>query len=252
MTISPTSADLVHAMSSEPVEILHPDGELAPPEEWFPDTEADTLPEDPFLVVAITGPQASGKSTLVNAVFKTSFPVSDRSSVGMATTAGILAQRVPDVSRPTLVFDVEGADARARGRDAKLFAAQCASFVSALADVVIVNLWYHDACRLDSSAYSLLRSVLNASAQALVDGASVRTALVVAVRDVDDGSDEAVNSLHDLITNDVSYSAFAVLFSSSFVSCMLSLIVVISDLFICLFVHVSFLLQMHFIFADVG
>lgn len=188
-------------MSSEPVEILHPDGDLAPPESWFPDS--DSLPEDPFLVIAIVGPQASGKSTLVNAAFDTSFPVADRSSIGESTTAGILAQRVSDAPRPTLVFDVEGGDARARGRDAKLFSAQCASFVSALADVVIVNLWFHDAYRLDCSAFSLIRSILNSSAQALADGASVRTSLIVSVRDVDDDSDDAVDSLHDLINDDV-------------------------------------------------
>lgn len=189
-------------MSTHPVEILHPDGVLASPEAWFPDN-SESLPEDPFFVVAITGPQASGKSTLLNAIFETSFPVADRSQVGIATTRGILAQRVSDTDRPTLVLDVEGADARARAREAKLFASRAATFVSALADVVIVNLWFHDACRLDSSAYSLIRAVLNSSANSLVDQAPVHTVLVIAVRDVDDDAPDASSSLHDLITNDV-------------------------------------------------
>lgn len=188
-------------MSSSAVEILHSDGDLAPPEAWFDDSEP--LPEEPFLVVAITGPQASGKSTLANAIFDTTFPVASRSAVGLATTKGILAERISTLPRPTLILDVEGADARSRGRDSKVFAAQAAAFVSALADVVIVNLWFNDACRLDSAAYSLIRAILNTSSQALVDGASVRTALIVAVRDVDDNSMDAAGSLRDLITKDV-------------------------------------------------
>lgn len=189
-------------MSGKPVEILHPDGVLAPPEAWFPEG-VDSLPEDPFFIVAITGPQASGKSTLVNALFETSFPVADRNQVGIATTRGILAERALDTETSTLVLDVEGADARARAREAKLFATRAASFVSALADVVIVNLWFHDACRLDSSAYSLIRAVLNTSAQSLADDAPVRTALIIAVRDIDDDAPDATSSLRDLITNDV-------------------------------------------------
>lgn len=189
------------AMSGKPVEILHPDGMLAPPETWFPD--ADSLPEDPFFIVAIMGPQASGKSTLVNALFETSFPVADRNQVGIATTRGILAERASDTDTPTIVLDVEGADARARGRDAKVFAYRAASFVSALADVVIVNLWFHDACRFDSSAYSLIRAVLNSTAQSLADDSPARISLIIAVRDVDDDAPESTSSLRDLITSDV-------------------------------------------------
>lgn len=174
---------------------------MTQPDSWFPDSE-DELTQDPFFVVAITGPQASGKSTLANALFNSSFPVASRGSVGSATTRGILSSRVQSPV-PTLILDVEGADARSRGRDAKLFASQCASFVSALADVVIVNLWFHDACRLDSAAYALLRSILKACAQALVDGAEARTALVIAVRDADDDSQGSLESLQDMIAVDV-------------------------------------------------
>lgn len=186
----------------EPVQILHPDGELAQPDTWFPNPPTP-LSSTPFVVVAITGPQASGKSTLANALFDTSFPVADPRSVGLATTRGILASTPSLPPHPTLVLDVEGADARARGRDAKLFASQTASFVAALADVVIVNLWFHDACRLDSAAYSLLRSILFTSATALAEGAAARTALIVAVRDADDDSEDAAQSLRDLIFSDV-------------------------------------------------
>ncbi|CAN8067841.1 unnamed protein product [Agarophyton chilense] len=188
-------------MPSSPTEVLAADGELAPPDTWFPPRVE--LSSDPFTVVAITGPQASGKSTLVNALFSTDFPVATRGSVGTATTRGILASQLQTPHGPTLVLDVEGADARARGRHAKLFAAQCASFVTAVADVVIVNLWFHDACRLDSAAHSLLRSILFSAAHALADGAPAKTALIVAVRDFDDDAQHASQSVTSMIQEDV-------------------------------------------------
>lgn len=98
---------------------------------------------------------------------------------------------------------MEGADARSRGRDAKNFAARCVSFVASLADVVIVNMWYHDACRLDSAAYDLLRSVLVTCAEGLVGGSEARTGLVVAVRDADDESLDAINQLKQVIISDL-------------------------------------------------
>lgn len=109
----------------------------------------------------------------------------------------------PDASCDLLILDVEGADARARGREAKTFASRCASFVTALADVVIVNLWFHDACRLDSAAYSLLTSVLLTCAQGMVDGAMVRTALVVTVRDAEDDTPDGAEELSAMISSDV-------------------------------------------------
>ncbi|KAI0565626.1 P-loop containing nucleoside triphosphate hydrolase [Gracilaria domingensis] len=189
-------------MALPPTEVLAADGELAPPDTWFPGSVE--LSSDPFVVVAITGPQASGKSTLVNALFSTSFPVATRGSIGTATTRGILASQLQTTRGAALVLDVEGADARARGRDAKIYASQCASFVTSIADVVIVNLWYHDACRLDSAAHSLLTSILFSAAKALVDGAPAKTALVIAVRDFDDDSQDASESVTTMIQEDVS------------------------------------------------
>lgn len=192
-------------MASPPAQVLREDGELAPSDHWFPQAQ---LSSDPFFVVAITGPQASGKSTLVNALFQTSFPVASRASVATATTRGILASHTASPTRQILLLDVEGADARARGRDGKIFAAQCAAFVTSVADVVIVNLWFHDACRLDSAAHVLLRSIFSSAAYALHEGHPSKTALLVAVRDFDDDSHESSESLTSLIRQDVSFHPF--------------------------------------------
>lgn len=195
-------------MPTNPVEIISHEADLSDPSDWLPDDLVYS--SDPLFIVAITGPQASGKSTFANALFNTSFPVANRGSIATATTRGILLSYVSsESSRPhTVVLDVEGADARSRGKEAKTFAARCASFVSALADVVVVNMWYHDACRLDSAAYSLLRSVLLTCAQGLVDGSDAHTALVVAVRDAEDDSSDATDELKQMIISDVRFLPF--------------------------------------------
>ena len=67
-----------------------------------------------FRVVAILGPQSSGKSTLLNGLFGTIFKVMDESQ-RKQTTKGIWASRRGDSD--ILVFDVEGTDGRERGED---------------------------------------------------------------------------------------------------------------------------------------
>lgn len=179
------------------VEVVDTSGEITSPDQpWF-DSASQS---DQATIVAILGPQASGKSTLANALFGTEFPVASQSSVGSSTTRGILAAR-PTERTDIVVFDVEGADARERGRDGKIFQARCASFVSNLADCIVLNMWYHDTCRVDSTGYELLKSVLLTCAQVIVDGSAARTVLVFAVRDVEDDVD--ADSLRNLVSSDV-------------------------------------------------
>lgn len=183
-------------MSSPVVEVVNAVGEICSANEpWF-----DSAPDSNAVIVAILGPQASGKSTLANELFGTAFPVAARTTVGSSTTRGILAARPSD--RPdVVVLDVEGADARERGRAGRNFQARCASFVANLADCIILNMWYHDTCRVDSTGYELLRNVLLTCAQAIAEGSSPRSALVFAIRDVEDDVDPS--TLQNLVSNDV-------------------------------------------------
>lgn len=188
---------------TSPMEVISSTGEMNHPDDWHPTTIPSS--DDRAFVVAILGPQASGKSTLANHLFSTQFPVASRGAIASATTRGILVSHLfPIASRPhTIVLDVEGADARSRGRNAKAFASRCAKFVAALADVVIVNLWFHDACRLESAAYSAVTAVLAKCAQGIVDGENARTAILIVIRDVDDESPDAIADLTEMIIHDV-------------------------------------------------
>jgi Root hair defective 3 GTP-binding protein (RHD3) len=158
--------------------------------------------------VAVLGAQASGKSTLINALYATRFRVAGRASVGRATTRGIAAAAVElpgDGNAPLLLLDVEGADARERGRAGKAFQARATTFVASIADVLLLNLWYHDTGRVDSAGYGLLRTVFTTSARLIVDGAAagaeehIRSALVFVVRDVEEDVMNGTRDRHDYV-----------------------------------------------------
>lgn len=88
-------------------------------------------------VVSVFGSQSTGKSTLLNRLFGTSFDVMDESK-RQQTTKGIWM--CPSAYSSTLVMDVEGTDGRERGEDQD-FERKSALFSLASTEVLIVNLW---------------------------------------------------------------------------------------------------------------
>ena len=88
-------------------------------------------------VVAVFGSQSTGKSTLLNRLFGTTFDVMDESK-RQQTTKGIWMG--PSQYSNTLVMDVEGTDGRERGEDQD-FERKSALFSLASTEVLIVNLW---------------------------------------------------------------------------------------------------------------
>lgn len=173
-------------MAGSVVQVVDGDGSFSDADQWFDEDAGlgDTVPK----IVAVLGPQASGKSTLCNAALGTSFDVASRGTVGAATTKGVSAAKAAE-SETTLVLDIEGADSRSRGRSGKNFQARVATLAASLADVIVLNLWYHDIGRLDASGYALLGTVFNEAVKSSADGATFQSALVFAVRDAEDDID---------------------------------------------------------------
>ncbi|KAI4354150.1 hypothetical protein L6164_003043 [Bauhinia variegata] len=93
-----------------------------------------------YAVVAIMGPQSSGKSTLMNHLFGTKFKIMDEEDGRSQTTKGIWLARCPDIEPLTLVMDMEGTDGSERGEDT-VFEKRSALFALAIADVVLINMW---------------------------------------------------------------------------------------------------------------
>ncbi|PKA58289.1 Protein root hair defective 3 like 2 [Apostasia shenzhenica] len=112
-----------------------------------------------YAVVSIMGPQSSGKSTLLNHLFRTNFREMDALKGRAQTTKGIWIARCPDIEPCTLVMDLEGTDGTERGEDDTSFEKQSALFALAISDIVIINIWCHDIGREHASNKPLLRIV---------------------------------------------------------------------------------------------
>lgn len=106
-------------------------------------------------VVAVFGSQSTGKSTLLNRLFGTSFDVMDESK-RQQTTKGIWM--CPSTFSPTIVMDVEGTDGRERGEDQD-FERKSALFSLASTEVLLVNLWEHQIGLYQGANMGLLKTV---------------------------------------------------------------------------------------------
>lgn len=65
-----------------------------------------------YFILGIIGAQSSGKSTLLNHMFRTKFSTLDETKHRKQTTKGIWIDRDPDSN--VLVLDIEGSDSRER------------------------------------------------------------------------------------------------------------------------------------------
>ncbi|KAL6563296.1 Cell wall protein rhd3 [Orobanche hederae] len=112
-----------------------------------------------YAVVAIMGPQSSGKSTLLNHLFNTNFMEMDAFKGRSQTTKGIWLAHCDGIDPCTLVMDLEGTDGRERGEDDTAFEKQSALFALAVSDIVLINMWCHDIGREQAANKPLLKTV---------------------------------------------------------------------------------------------
>ncbi|KAK0542898.1 Dynamin-like GTPase that mediates homotypic ER fusion [Tilletia horrida] len=108
-----------------------------------------------YNLCAVIGSQSTGKSTLLNKLFGTSFEVMDESQ-RRQTTKGIWMCRGKDMK--VLVMDVEGSDGRERGEDQD-FERKSALFSMSSAEVLIVNMWEHQVGLYQGANMGLLKTV---------------------------------------------------------------------------------------------
>jgi hypothetical protein len=95
-------------------------------------------------VLSIIGPQSSGKSTLANELFDTSFVTLPRCSVPKRTTRGIWISRArgPQLTPERLVLDLQGSDSIESGESARAFERRSALFALAMSETMIINIHF--------------------------------------------------------------------------------------------------------------
>eukprot|EP01059_Diplonema_ambulator_P031444 TRINITY_DN5769_c0_g1_i1.p1 TRINITY_DN5769_c0_g1~~TRINITY_DN5769_c0_g1_i1.p1 ORF type:complete len:679 (+),score=273.48 TRINITY_DN5769_c0_g1_i1:109-2145(+) len=111
-----------------------------------------------YSVVAVFGGQSSGKSTLLNRLFKTNFQEMDAAADRGQTTQGVWMSNVATSDR-LIVLDFEGTDSAERGED-ESFEKKLSQFALALADVLIINFWQNEIGRQKAMSVPLLEKVI--------------------------------------------------------------------------------------------
>ncbi|EPS41372.1 hypothetical protein H072_4729 [Dactylellina haptotyla CBS 200.50] len=147
-----------------------------------------------YHLISVFGSQSTGKSTLLNHLFNTSFPVMTEAR-RQQTTKGIWMSLAtdpnasqdpekPHMANNILVMDVEGTDGRERGEDQD-FERKSALFALATSEVLIVNIWEHQVGLYQGANMGLLKTVFEVNLQLFQkDKASVhRSLLFFVIRD---------------------------------------------------------------------
>lgn len=143
----------------------------------------------PMKVVGVLGSKGSGKSTLVNQAFGTSFPVGG--PLGTGATTGVSAATTDGVLLLDCDGSEDGADPSAAVKGTT--AGQATAFSAALSDVLLVNLWRSDLGRNVASNVRTIKTLFSEKLGELLesgeDAPLGRTAVVVAVHDCDPQAD---------------------------------------------------------------
>ncbi|KAF9132174.1 Dynamin-like GTPase that mediates homotypic ER fusion [Mortierella sp. 14UC] len=133
-----------------------------------------------YNLAAVFGSQSTGKSTLLNKLFGTSFDVMSESA-RRQTTKGIWISQGKDMK--VMIMDVEGTDGRERGEDQD-FERKSALFSVATSEVLIVNLWEHQVGLYNGANMGLLKTVFEVNLQLFGSNrGKEKTLLLFVIRD---------------------------------------------------------------------
>eukprot|EP00960_Hanusia_phi_P044455 756653-Hanusia_phi.AAC.1 len=156
-----------------------------------------------YHIVSIIGGQSSGKSTLLNHLFGTSFEMMDSKRGRQQTTKGIWC--ACSKSGEILVMDVEGTDGREK-EDQKAFEGKSALFSLALTDIMMINMWMHEVGRFNAANLPLIKTVIEAHLRLMFAGGYVdkhvaKPLLLFVLRDCDDST--PVERLQEDVVKDI-------------------------------------------------
>ncbi|KAJ8908259.1 hypothetical protein NDN08_008350 [Rhodosorus marinus] len=160
-----------------------------------------------FSVISALGPCSSGKSSVLNDLILSDFPVGSvsRSQTTLGINGvGVTGKDLMILSSPPrglLVLDVEGADSKDLGR--KMPQKLAASFAITIADVVLVSFNMRDIGRLESSGISYLFQAVEENLQLRSERviSPKKQLLVTVIRDFDEEEISRQNAIAAVMTD---------------------------------------------------
>ncbi|QGN15949.1 protein SEY1 [Kluyveromyces marxianus] len=138
--------------------------------DYFSECVGDKNVGTGYHVISVFGSQSSGKSTLLNKLFRTKFDTMDAQVKRQQTTKGIwlshssyvynsLGEEASSDETPDFfVLDVEGSDGAERGEDQD-FERKAALFALSVSEVLIVNMWENQVGLYQGNNMGLLKTV---------------------------------------------------------------------------------------------
>lgn len=123
-----------------------------------------------YHLISVFGSQSTGKSTLLNHLFGTTFSVMSETERRQTTKGIWLSKNKRETSSGTkmadniLVMDVEGTDGRERGEDQD-FERKSALFALATSEVLLINIWEHQVGLYQGANMGLLKTVFEVNMQ---------------------------------------------------------------------------------------
>ncbi|KAM5504744.1 Dynamin-like GTPase that mediates homotypic ER fusion [Microsporum canis] len=144
-----------------------------------------------YHLISVFGSQSTGKSTLLNTLFKTDFSVMSETERRQTTKGIWLSKNKRTASNEkekmadnVLVMDVEGTDGRERGEDQD-FERKSALFALATSEVLIVNIWEHQVGLYQGANMGLLKTVFEVNLQLFLKDtkSTPRSLLFFVIRD---------------------------------------------------------------------
>ncbi|KAM0474830.1 hypothetical protein ACHAPX_007351 [Trichoderma viride] len=143
-----------------------------------------------YHLISVFGSQSTGKSTLLNHLFGTTFSVMSETERRQTTKGIWLSKNKRETSSGTkmadniLVMDVEGTDGRERGEDQD-FERKSALFALATSEVLLVNIWEHQVGLYQGANMGLLKTVFEVNMQLFLKdkNSAPRSLLFFVIRD---------------------------------------------------------------------
>ncbi|KAI1961168.1 Dynamin-like GTPase that mediates homotypic ER fusion [Ophidiomyces ophidiicola] len=176
------------------VQVVDEDKEFNPNVSKYLAYESVTPAGFNYHLISVFGSQSTGKSTLLNHLFRTHFSVMSETE-RRQTTKGIWMsknKRQADdqddnrckMADNILVMDVEGTDGRERGEDQD-FERKSALFALATSEVLIVNIWEHQVGLYQGANMGLLKTVFEVNMQLFLKDrkSTPRSLLFFVIRD---------------------------------------------------------------------